>query len=240
VEKIAPSWPGRVFTPGELRKADSESSPGPPISVVVNQAFARRFFPDENAVGKTFGRARPGQVATAMYVVVSIAGDSKYRSLREALLPIFYTPLVPNLNSSSYYVLYVRTQTSPAAVIGAVKQALFVLHPRLPFADVVTMHDRVRESLWQERSLAILSLVFASIAVLMAVVGLHGLLSYDTTQRTREFGIRAALGAQKMDVAMSLVRELSRILVCGITIGSVALPASLSRDRLSPLWRPRS
>lgn len=69
------------------------------------------------------------------------------------------------------------------------------------------MHDRVRESLWQERSLAILSLVFALISVLMAVIGLHGLLSYDTTQRTREFGIRAALAAQKMDIAMILVRE---------------------------------
>ncbi len=194
---------------------------GPPISVVVNQAFARRFFPNENAIGKAFGHARPGQVATANYVVVGIAGDSKYRSLREQMLPIFYPPLVPSLNSSSYYVLYVSTQASPASVIGAVKRALFALDPRLPFADVVTMHNRVRDSLWQERSLAILSLVFALISVLMAVIGLHGLLSYDTTQRTREFGIRSALGAQKLDVAMMLVRELARILAFGIAIGAL-------------------
>ncbi len=212
---------GRIFTPGELREEDLDSSTGPPISVVVNQAFARRFFPNENAIGKTFGHARPGQVATAQYVVVGIAGDSKYRSLREQMLPIFYPPLVPSLKSSSYYVLYVSTQASPAAVIGAVKRALSALDPRLPFADVVTMHDRVRDSLWQERSLAILSLVFALISVLMAVIGLHGLLSYDTTQRTREFGIRSALGAQKLDVATMLVRELARILAFGIAIGAV-------------------
>jgi predicted permease len=212
---------GRVFTPAELRETDLDSPPGPPISVVVNQAFARRFFPNENAIGKTFGHARPGQVATANYVVVGISGDSKYRSLREQMLPIFYPPLVPSLNSSSYHLLYVSTQASPASVIGAVKRALFALDPRLPFADVVTMHNRVRDSLWQERSLAILSLVFALISVLMAVIGLHGLLSYDTTQRTREFGIRGALGAQKLDVAMMLVRELARILAFGIAIGAL-------------------
>jgi putative ABC transport system permease protein len=81
------------------------------------------------------------------------------------------------------------------------------------------MRDRVTQSLWQERLLATLSLLFALIAVFMAVVGLHGLLSYDTTQRTREFGIRAAVGAQKLDVAGLLVHDLLRIVVPGLAAG---------------------
>ena len=150
---------------------------------------------------------------------LALPGDSKYRSLREEMLPIFYTPLGPGPDADFFRLLYIRTQASPAAIIGAVKRAQFALDPRLPFFDVVTMRDRVTESLWRERLLATLSLVFALIAVFMAVIGLHGLLSYDTTQRTREFGIRAAVGAQKLDVATLLLHELLRILAPGIALG---------------------
>ena len=95
-----------------------------------------------------------------------------------------------------------------------------------------------RESLWQERLLATLSLLFALIAVFMAVVGLHGLLSYDTTQRTREFGIRAAVGAQKLDVAELLVRDLLRILAPGLAARRFGLPAGLPPDWIRTLRSP--
>jgi predicted permease len=207
---------GSIFDPQPQGKPDSS-----PIPVVVNQAFVRSIFHNQNPIGKSFGNAPPGQVATAKYVVAGIAGDSKYRSLREEMLPIFYAPLLPRQDGSFVYVLYVSTQGPATAIIGAVKRAQSALDPRLPFFDVVTMRDRVTQSLWQERLLATLSLLFAFIAVFMAVVGLHGLLSYDTTQRTREFGIRAAVGAQKLDVAELLMADLLRILAPGVAAGIV-------------------
>jgi hypothetical protein len=207
---------GSIFDPQQQGKPDSS-----PIPVVVNQAFVRSIFHNRNPIGKSFGNAPPGQVATAKYVVAGIAGDSKYRSLREEMLPIFYAPLLPRQDGSFVYVLYVSTQGPATAIIGAVKRAQSALDPRLPFFDVVTMRDRVTQSLWQERLLATLSLLFAFIAVFMAVVGLHGLLSYDTTQRTREFGIRAAVGAQKLDVAELLMADLLRILAPGVAAGIV-------------------
>ena len=223
VNRVSPSYFDTLRIPilaGRVFDLQQEAKPGTsPIPVVVNEAFARSIFQDQNPIGKTFGNAPPGQVATAKYVVVGIAGDSKYRSLREEMLPIFYAPLLPSPNGSFVYLLYVTTQASPAAIIGAVKRAQSALDPRLPFFDVVTMRDRVTQSLWQERLLATLSLLFALIAVFMAVVGLHGLLSYDTTQRTREFGIRAAVGAQKLDVAELLMGDLLRIVVPGLAAG---------------------
>ncbi len=194
------------------------------VPVIANEALARLLFPGQNPVGRTFGLGAPGQVAGSQFRVIGIAGDSKYRSLREPLLPIFYRPLGPRLGTDSnfYLFLYVRTQGSPATVIGAVKNALFQLDPGLPFFDIVTMHAQVQESLWQERLLAVLSGVFALVSIFMAAMGLFGLLSYDTNQRTREFGIRTAVGAQKRDVVVLLLQDLARIVLPGLAIGLVA------------------
>jgi predicted permease len=219
-----PMLGGRGFSAAEEQSNGSNPMVSKILPVVINEAFARLLFPDQTPLGKTFGWGAPGQVATEQFRVIGLAGDSKYRSLREAMLPIFYTPLGPRLGSNSdfYLFLYARTQGSPATVIGAVKNALFHLNPRLPFFDVVTMHDEVQESLWQERLLAVLSLAFALVSIFMATMGLYGLLSYDTNQRTREFGIRTAVGAQKRDLATLLLQDVTKIVLPGLAAGLVA------------------
>jgi predicted permease len=222
---------GRGFTATD---ADTQS-PGP---VVINEAFARTFFPGQNPIGKTFGNSRRiGETAKADNRVVGIVGDSKYRSLREPLLPIFYSPMELRTYEGTQY-LYVRTQGPPEQIISAVRNTLAQLDPRLPFSEIVTMQEQVSESLWQERLLAVLAAVFSIVSILMAATGLYGLLTYDASQRTREFGIRIAVGAQRSSVASLLLRDLVRIVLPGAAAG-VLLCVLLSRLVASALYGVR-
>ena len=192
-----------------------------PVPVVVNEAFARTFFPGGNPLGRSFGMASVGEVAKADYVVIGVAGDSKYRSLREPLLPIFYEPMTRDgLNASEIY-LYVRTVGEPQRMIHAVRAALVRQDPQLPIVKVETMQEQVNDSLWQERLLLVLAAVFSGVSVLLAGLGLYGLLAYDASQRTREFGIRVAVGAQRSDVGRLMIEELAWILTPGLVLGAI-------------------
>jgi predicted permease len=210
-----PTLSGRSFTTADALRSG-------PVPTIINEAFARLIFPNQNPLGKAFGTGAPGRMAAATNVVVGIAGDSKYRSLREAMLPIYYTPIEQRSDWSSEFYLYVRTQGSPASIVQAARKVLSSLDPQLPFSAVITMREQLNESLWQERLLAVLAGIFSVISVLMAGTGLYGLLSYDASQRTREFGIRSAVGAQKKHVAALLLKELIRIVVPGLIIGLLA------------------
>ncbi|MDT7812689.1 MAG: hypothetical protein QOJ42_2605 [Acidobacteriaceae bacterium] len=206
---------GRSFTTADALRSG-------PVPTIINEAFARRILANQNPLGKTFGTGAPGKMAVATNVVVGVAGDSKYRSLREAMLPIYYTPIDQRSDWNSEFYLYVRTQGSPASIVSAARKVLSGLDSQLPFSAVITMREQLSESLWQERLLAVLAGIFSIISVLMAGTGLYGLLSYDASQRTREFGIRSAVGAQKKDVAALLLMELARIVVPGLTTGLLA------------------
>jgi predicted permease len=206
---------GRSFTTADALRSG-------PVPTIINEAFARRILANQNPLGKTFGTGVPGKMAVATNVVVGVAGDSKYRSLREAMLPIYYTPIGQGNDWNSEFYLYVRTQGSPASVVSAARKALSSLDSQLPFSAVITMREQLSESLWQERLLAVLAGIFSIISVLMAGTGLYGLLSYDASQRTREFGIRSAVGAQKRDVAALLLMELAHIVVPGLAAGLLA------------------
>jgi predicted permease len=210
-----PILAGRVFSPADAQRAS-------PMPVVVNQAFARHFYPGQDPVGKIFGQGVPGEVVSAKFVVIGLAGDAKYRTLRETPPPTYYAPLETSEDWDSTLFLYVRTRGEPQSVIGAVRDVLFHLDARLPFFDVVTMQEQIAESLWQERMLAFLAAALSLCAILMAAAGLYALLSYDSNQRQREFGIRAAVGARRIDVAALVLRDLLRILVPGMAVGLVS------------------
>ncbi|WP_158747977.1 ADOP family duplicated permease [Acidobacterium sp. S8] len=200
-----------------LVEADAERSA--PTPTVINEAFARAIFPDRNPIGQTFGMGEAESVAKATNIVVGVAGDSKYRSLREALQPIYFTPIGQRNDFGSQFYLYVRTKGSPSAVIGEARKILFALAPQLPFSHVATMQEQVNESLWQERLLTTLAAVFSIVSILMAGAGLYGLLAYEASRRTREFGIRTSVGAQRWDSGALMVRELMAIVLPGVVIG---------------------
>lgn len=192
-----------------------------PLPAVINEAFARTFFSGANPLGRSFGMGATSEVARAGFVVIGVVGDSKYRSLRESLLPIFYTPVGNPYPDNFGNYLYVRAVGPPEGVIRAVRDTLFELEPQLPIVNVETMRDQVNDSLWQERLLVALGVMFSGVSVLLAGLGLYGLLAYDASQRTREFGIRAALGAQISNITRLMVAELLGILVPGFVLGGV-------------------
>jgi predicted permease len=227
----------RILSGRAFSATDADTKSPVPVPVVINEAFAHTFFPGQNPIGRTFGTGSPGETAKADNRVIGVVGDSKYRSLREPLLPIYYSPMQLRTYEGTQF-LYVRTLGPPEAIIGAVRNTLAQLDPRLPFSDIVTMRQQVSESLWQERLLAVLAAIFSVVSILMAATGLYGLLAYDASQRTREFGIRLAVGAQRGSVVSLLLRDLLRIVLPGAAAG-VLLCLLLSRLVASALYGVR-
>lgn len=189
---------------------------GKPRKVIVNEVFARRFFPGVNPIGKVFGGPSAGGVAAADNVIVGVVSNAKYRSLREPVPPTVYNPAVNGFESA--FILHVRT-ASPEAVIAPVRKALDSLDPGLPFIEIRTLREEIEASLWQERLLAALATIFGAIATLLACIGLYGALDYAVRSRTREIGVRLALGAAPRRIAGLVSRETLLLLATGIALG---------------------
>jgi ABC-type antimicrobial peptide transport system permease subunit len=191
-----------------------------PRTVIVNQTFARRFFPGRSPIGERFGGPGPGGAATADNEIIGVMSDAKYRSLREPIPPTVYSPVVDGFDEG--FILHVRTGQRPEALIAPVQQVLRALDPELPFIEVRTLREEVEASLWQERLLAALSSAFGGIAALLASIGLYGALDYAVKSRTREIGVRMALGAQPTRIVSMLSRETLVLVAGGAILGLCA------------------
>lgn len=154
--------------------------------------------------------------------------DSKYLSAREESRPFIYFPLLQNHETGM--TLHVRTVLDPAAVIGTVRAAVQAIDRNLPLVDVRTMSEHIGLSLLPDRLGVILFGVFASLALLLAAIGTYGVMSYSVAQRTREIGIRMALGARHGDVVRMVVGRAMLLALVGVVIG---LGASLGLTRLA-------
>jgi hypothetical protein len=203
---------GRDFTWHEDEKKT-------PRLELVNEAFLHHFFPGQrpnDAIGKLFGSKGPDGLARPDAQIVGVVSDAKYRSLREPIPPTFYTPVVSGFGSD--FILHVRTYGDPTALIAPVRKAMRSLDPELPFIEAAPLREDVEASLWQERLLAWFSTILGGFAALLAGLGLYGALDYAVRSRTREVGIRVALGANPTRV----VRLLSQQTLLLVTTGSVA------------------
>jgi hypothetical protein len=163
-----------------------------PVPIVVNRAFAEFFFPHQNAVGKAVVQGVDGTKRPTA-VIVGIVGTAKYRSLREQDPPIYYS-VVNDKNAGG--VLCVRTYGDPAQIINATRGVLRRLAPNVPIVEAFTLEQEVQNSLWQERLVTILCAFFGITALLLSATGLYGVLAYSVARRSRELGIRVAIGAQ--------------------------------------------
>jgi predicted permease len=188
-----------------------------PRKVIVNQIFARRFFPGRTPIGKLFGGPGPDGVARAANEIVGVVSDAKYRSLREPIPPTVYNPIVDGFDSD--FILHVRTAQRPETMIAPVRELLRSLDPELPFIEVRSLREEVEASLWQERLLAWLSTIFGGIAALLASIGLYGALDYAVKARTREIGVRMALGAGPARIIGLLSREVLLWIAGGVALG---------------------
>jgi putative ABC transport system permease protein len=230
VHWITPAWTKVERIPllrGRL--LDERDRQGTPMSVLISETAARRWWPGQDPIGKVIGQALagPGGGIDSAFVV-GVVGDVRYQgidSLPRAEIYVSYYQL------PFYYrmMVFVRTRGDPLALVGPARQALARWAPGFPIYDVATMEDRMGVALAYSRLSALLLGLFAAVALGLAAIGVYGVIAYSVVQRTREIGIRVALGATSADVATMVVR---RGLVLGAIGGGAGLVAALAVTRV--------
>jgi predicted permease len=201
----------------EFRNADHSAAPK---VAVVNEAFVRHFARDRNPIGLRIGRGT-GNAVKLELEIVGVVRDNKYSDLRETPRRVFYTPYRQQERQSMMY-FYLRTMVPPGRVAPTVRREVAALDPNLPLHDLKTMRVQLEENLFAERMLSMLTSAFAGLATLLAAVGLYGVLAFNVARRTREIGIRMALGAASGHVRGLVVREIAIMLAIGFTVGLAA------------------
>jgi macrolide transport system ATP-binding/permease protein len=201
--------------PMSVNQSEAQAAPTP---VIINEAFAREFFPNQDPVGKHMGNAQEDEPATGPqpgYLIVGITGNTKYNNLRPAIEPTTYSPQVGN---SAHFEL--RTAGDPVALITVVREIVSRVDNNLPLFDVRTQTEQIEQTLSQQRLMTRLSSFFGLLALMLACIGLYGLLSYEVSRRTRELGIRMALGARQRDVLGLVVWRGILLVLVGNTVGT--------------------
>lgn len=192
---------------------DRDTADGPKVAI-VNQAFARRFFAGDDPLGKrvSFG-CKDGLCRT----IVGVVGNVKQESLTEDVIPEIYLPFAQNPMSAM--TLFVRTVDDPLNLARTVRNEVLAIDKNQPVYEVKTLQQRVAEALSVSRSLMLLFTSFAVLAVLLALVGVYGIISYSVSQRTHEIGIRMALGAKAADVLKLIMKNGVTLTLLGVLIG---------------------
>jgi predicted permease len=192
-----------------------------PLPVIINETFARQCFPNQNPLGKHFSNPQednePPLGPQSGYLVVGIAGDAKYNSLRPDIEPTIYMPLVSN---AAHFEL--RTAADPLALVKLVHGIVSSVDDNLPLFEVRTQTEQIDQTLYLDRLMSHISSAFALLALVLACIGLYGLLSYEVARRTRELGIRMALGAQRRDLLRLVVGQGLLLVMIGAVIGIAA------------------
>jgi putative ABC transport system permease protein len=193
----------------------SQDAPSGPRSVMINEAMAREFWPAEDPVGKRISLMEEGEARPAE--VIGVARDSKYFTLWEQAEPYLYLPLAQNYISSA--AIHVRTEANPTTLLDAVRHEVHVVDPNLPIFHVSTLNDALRLSLFPPRMGAALLGGFGFLALLLAAVGIYGVMTYAASRRTHEIGIRLAVGARARDVLQMILSENLILVITGIGFG---------------------
>lgn len=204
---------GREFT-----RSDGD---GAPEVVVVNEAFTRKFELDgAQAVGKWMAD-RGGGADDLDIQIVGVIQDAKYNDVKDSVEAVFYLPYrqTPSIGSMVYYV---RTAVDPSETMRAITPLVAGLDPNLPVEDLKTMEEQVKDNVFLDRFIGTLSAAFAGLATLLAAIGLYGVLAYTVAQRTREIGLRMALGAASSTVRSMVLKQVGKMVVVGGIIGVVA------------------
>lgn len=194
--------------------ADKQGAPG---VVIINQTLAERYFADESPIGKRLKVGGANRPRNRWNEIVGVVGDVKYSGLDAKPEPAYYMPLEQNVWGAAYLV--VRTSLSPASLTPAIREQIWQLDKDIPIANLATMDQLLSNSVAQPRFRTLLLGIFAALALVLASIGIYGVISYSVTQRTHEIGIRMALGAQARDVSALVVRQAMALALIGVSIG---------------------
>ena len=188
--------------------------------VIVNEAFVQRFLASQNPIGRQFAASLSvGKEFEPQYEIIGVVNDTKYRSLREVPPPIYYTYSFGPKAYPDAFILHVRTQGDPRAIIQPMRKLLQSIDSTVPFYQVATLSEEVDRSLWQERLLVALASCFGIFAMTLSAIGLYGILAYFVTGRRREIGLRMALGAESGHVIWLVIRRVIPVLIVGSLAG---------------------
>ena len=216
IESISPDYPKAMRMPLVAGRAfnDLDDAQSTPV-VMVNQATARRFWPNQDPLGKLVwvGRFPPCQV-------VGVLADIKNDSLASPTQPEVFFPY-PQLASPMLYVS-IRSSIDPHSLVSALRAQIVAVNRGQPISDVQTMEERLESASAQTRSMMLLIGVFSATALILALVGIYGVIAYSVAQRTQELGIRIALGASSADIFRLVIGNGLRLAVAGTIIGLVA------------------
>ena len=188
-----------------------------PRVAVVNRALAKKYFPGENPIGKTF--ETDSEDVDAPIQIVGIAADTHYADLRSDTPPTFYVPYLQKVVGPGRMMVEVRTLADPSTVLTEVRGVVGSLDRDLPMIDVRTMKDQVQSTLADERALAELAGGFSLLALVLATIGIYGMMAYAVTRRTGEIGLRIALGARTQQILSRVLREAFWLTSAGIVLG---------------------
>jgi predicted permease len=200
------------------RDFGEQDKPDTPRVAIVNETFARRFFPGPNPVEEALGkRFSFDPVEGPVTQIVGVARDGKYFNISEEPRPFVYSSLSQVYNS--YMILIARTDSDPQAAIGAIRSEIGKLDANLPVFDIKTLTEHMRLSLFPARIAAVMLGGFGLLALVLAAIGIYGVTSYSVVQRTREVGIRMALGARPGDVLRMMLKQGMILIAIGVGIG---------------------
>jgi putative ABC transport system permease protein len=204
---------GRAFT-----TLDDPDHPG---VVIVNEAFARTYFPNENPLGRRLKIGQPARIwrnqRFLSFEIVGIVGDVKSSGLQAASEPTYYVPSAQAPLQDM--TVLVRTTSDPNSIVPALRRVVLSIDPNQPISNISTLERVVSDSIARPRLNMLLMGLFGAVAMLLAAVGIYGLLSYTVTQRTQEMGIRMALGAQVSDVLKLVLRQGMTLALIGEAVG---------------------